>query len=78
MDKNKVYIFDDFLASLTMSRIEENIDRIPFRFAKNKRFDIPQVKIKDSSIFNVNRSGLLQCVPFYNEYGFRMDRTLYF
>ena len=66
MDKNKVYIFDDFLPSLTMSRIEENIDRIPFRFAKNKRFDIPQVKIKDSSIFNVNRSGLLQCVPFYN------------
>ena len=42
MDKNKVYIFDDFLPSLTMSRIEENIDRIPFRFAKNKRFDIPK------------------------------------
>jgi hypothetical protein len=73
MDKNKVHIFDDFLPSLTVLRLEERIGRIPFRFAENKNTNVPKIKIKNSKITNINRPGLLQCIAFDSDWDYSLD-----
>lgn len=64
MDKNKVYIFDDFLPSKVEDEIEDKIGLVPFRFGKNEHTKPPTIKVKDSNLTNYNRSGLLQCWTF--------------
>jgi len=64
MDKNKVYIFDDFLPSKVEDEIEDKIGLVPFRFGKNEHTKSPTIKVKDSNLTNYNRSGLLQCWTF--------------
>lgn len=66
MDKNKIHIFDNFLSSELQDSFEEKLGRIPFRFAKNNVLSPPVLKVKDSDITNLNRPGLLQCLPFYD------------
>jgi len=67
MDKNKVYIFDDFLPSEVEDKIEDKIGLVSFRFGKNNyKGQIPKIKVKDSNLTNYNRSGLLQCWTFEN------------
>ena len=67
MDKNKVYIFDDFLPSKVEDEIEDKIGLVPFRFGKNEHTKSPSIKVKDSNLTNYNRSGLLQCWTFEND-----------
>jgi len=75
MDKDKIHIFDDFLPSTTVLRIRNQIGRIPFRFAENlnNQFPPPKIKIKNSEITNVNRSGLLQCLAFDTDWDYSLD-----
>ena len=66
MDLDKIHIFDNFLPPEIEDKFENNIELIPFRWAKNNWKDPIEIKIKNSDIINVNRPGLLQCIAFEN------------
>ncbi len=64
MEKNKIHIFDNFLPPEIENKFEDNIKFIPFRWAENKWKNYINIKVKDSTITNMNRPGLLQCLAF--------------